>query len=67
MKPTLLIPASAVSLLAMLAMPLQSLAQEQPDTHHPHHYRVTDLGTLGGASATAFGISYSGRVAAQQT
>jgi probable HAF family extracellular repeat protein len=63
MKRTLLIPASAVSLLAMLAMPLQSLAQEQPDTHHPSHYRVTDLGTLGGTSATAFGISYSGRVA----
>ena len=63
MKHRLLIPPSAVSLLALLAMPIQTIAQEQHDTHHPQHYRVTDLGTLGGTSGLAYGINDRGRAA----
>jgi probable HAF family extracellular repeat protein len=63
MKHRLLIPPSAVSLLALLAMPIQTIAQEQQDTHHPQHYRVTDLGTLGGTSGLAYGINDRGRAA----
>ena len=63
MKHRLLIPPSAVSLLALLAMPIQTIAQEQQDTHHPQHYRVTDLGTLGGTSGLAYGINNRGRAA----
>ena len=63
MKHRLLIPPSAVSLLALLAMPIQTIAQERQDTHHPQHYRVTDLGTLGGTSGLAYGINDRGRAA----
>jgi len=63
MKHRLLIPPSAVSLLALLAMPTQTIAQERQDTHHPQHYRVTDLGTLGGTSGLAYGINDRGRAA----
>jgi probable HAF family extracellular repeat protein len=63
MKHRLLIPPSAVSLLALLAMPIQSIAQERQDTHHPQHYRVTDLGTLGGTTGLAYGINDRGRAA----
>jgi probable HAF family extracellular repeat protein len=44
-------------------MPIQTIAQEQHDTHHPQHYRVTDLGTLGGTSGLAYGINDRGRAA----
>jgi probable HAF family extracellular repeat protein len=63
MKHKLLIPPSAVSLLALLAMPIQTIAQGQQDTHHFQHYRVTDLGTLGGTSGLAYGINDRGRAA----
>ncbi|MGA3228011.1 MAG: hypothetical protein ABSC65_29875 [Acidobacteriaceae bacterium] len=63
MKHRLLIPPSTVSLLALLAMPIQTIAQERQDTHHPQHYRVTDLGTLGGTSGLAYGINDRGRAA----
>jgi probable HAF family extracellular repeat protein len=63
MKHRLLIPPLAVSLLALLAMPIQTIAQERQDTHSPQHYRVTDLGTLGGTSGLAYGINDRGRAA----
>jgi probable HAF family extracellular repeat protein len=63
MRHTLLISSSSVSLLALLAMPTQAMAQEQQNPQHPPHYAVTDLGTLGGTSSIGFGINDSGHVA----
>jgi probable HAF family extracellular repeat protein len=67
MRHTLLIPTSAVSLLALLAMPIQTIAQEPQDTHPAPLYRVTDLGTLGGTYGVAFGINDKGRAAGSAT
>jgi probable HAF family extracellular repeat protein len=63
MKRRSLIPPSLVSMLALLALPIQVVAQEQPGAHHLQHYRVTDLGTLGGTSGLAYGINDRGRAA----
>ena len=63
MRHTLLLSTSSVGLLALLTMPIHTIAQEQLNTQDPPHYRVTDLGTLGGTSGIAFGINDRGRVA----
>jgi probable HAF family extracellular repeat protein len=67
MRPTLFNPTTTVSLLALLAMPFQTNAQEQQNATRPLHYRVTDLGTLGGPSSIAFGINQHGHVAGAAT
>src|SRR5271165_3801959 len=65
MRPTLLIFTSTVSLLALLGMPVHTIAQEQQNAPHPNRYTVTDLGTLGGAgtNSTATDINNAGWVA----
>jgi|HubBroStandDraft_1064217.scaffolds.fasta_scaffold112893_1 probable HAF family extracellular repeat protein len=54
---------AAVGLLALLATPSQSIAQEQQNADHATRYAVTDLGTLGGTSSVGLGINAAGRVA----
>ena len=63
MKLTLLISTSAMSLLALLAIPARTVAQEQPNTDRTPRYAVTDLGTLGGTFSAAFAINNRGNVA----
>src|ERR1700761_728578 len=63
MKLTFLISTSAMSLLALLAIPAQTMAQEQTNADRPPRYAVTDLGTLGGTSSAAFAINNKGKVA----
>src|ERR1022692_2110780 len=67
MKPTVLNPIWAVSLLAALAMPVGLTAQEQSATHEqtpePARYTITDLGTLdGGTFSQPFFINRYGLV-----
>ncbi len=62
MRHLLLISSSSVSLLALLAMPIQTIAQEQQNVPHPPHYVVTDLGTLGGTFSLAYGVNASRQV-----
>ena len=62
MRHPLLISSSSVSLLALLAMPIQTIAQEQQDAQHLPHYVVTDLGTLGGTFSLAYGVNASREV-----
>jgi probable HAF family extracellular repeat protein len=38
----------ALALFALLAIPVQLAAQDEPDHHHYHHYQLIDLGTFGG-------------------
>lgn len=63
MKLTLLIPTSAMSLLALLATPTQTMAQEQQNADRPAHYAVIDLGTLGGTFSGAYAVNNRGNVA----
>src|SRR5271156_2119707 len=63
MRLTLLISTSAMSLLALTAVPSEMFAQEQQSTVHSPRYVVTDLGTLGGTSSIALGVNYAGGVA----
>src|SRR5580692_12637613 len=52
---------AAITLFAALAMTLRLAAQDNQDLRHKHHhYRVIDLGTLGGTFSQAFGISDEG-------
>src|ERR1022692_2774063 len=67
MKPTVLNPIWAVSLLAARAMPVGLTAQEQSATHEqtpePARYTITDLGTLeGGTFSQPFFINRYGLV-----
>ncbi len=64
MKLTTLTRISGAALLAVLAMPAQMIAQgEQEHTRERFpHYRVKDLGTLGGTFSQAFGINNRGHV-----
>jgi probable HAF family extracellular repeat protein len=63
MKTRIAISISAGTLLAALAAPVCLPAQEQSSRHEakPAHYRVIDLGTLGGTFGAAYGINNSGK------
>jgi probable HAF family extracellular repeat protein len=61
MKFTTLSWITATALFAVLAMPVQSSAQQQ-DADPPPHYIVTDLGTLGGTFSIAFGLNRAAHV-----
>jgi probable HAF family extracellular repeat protein len=63
MKSRSLLTNSSLGLLALLAMPVQTVAQEQLDAHHPAHYSVKDLGTLGGTYSFGYQINEAGWVA----
>src|SRR5271168_3266420 len=44
---------TALSLLALLAVPVQMIAQDNPDHKDSHHhYKLIDTGTLGGATSS---------------
>lgn len=64
MKTRIAISISAATLLAALAAPVCLPAQEQSARHEPKlaHYRVTDLGTLGGTTSLAYGVNHAGVV-----
>jgi probable HAF family extracellular repeat protein len=61
MKFTTLSWITTPALFAVLAMPVQSSAQQQ-DADPPPHYIVTDLGTLGGTFSIAFGLNRAAHV-----
>jgi uncharacterized membrane protein len=48
MKSRLLTCSTAITLFTVLAMPLQFAAQDNKNTGKHHHYKLIDLGTLGG-------------------
>jgi probable HAF family extracellular repeat protein len=52
---------TATALFAVLAMPVQSSAQQQ-NADPPPHYIVTDLGTLGGTFSIAYGLNRAAHV-----
>jgi hypothetical protein len=62
MKSTVLARITGTALLAVLALPAQIIAQEEHEHKREHfpHYRVIDLGTLGGTYSFAFGINNAG-------
>jgi probable HAF family extracellular repeat protein len=48
---------TTIALLAVLAMPVQLAAQKKKDHNQHHHYKLIDLGTLGGPnSSVLFGL-----------
>jgi len=53
---------SRIAALAALAIPTQTIALAQPATKSPH-YKVIDLGTLGGSYSYGYGINNAGWVA----
>ena len=57
---------TAMTLLAALTAPLQSVAQNQQPPHHPH-YSVRNLGTLGGTFSAGNGINQRGWVTGAAT
>jgi probable HAF family extracellular repeat protein len=65
MKLTILSRITGTAVLALLAMPTQIMAQGEQAHKREHfaHYRVTDLGTLGGTYSFAFGLNNAGEVA----
>ncbi len=62
MQSTTLKRIAGTALMAFLAVPLPTIAQEQERKPGASHYRVTDLGTLGGSSSIAFAINSRGDV-----
>jgi len=64
MRTRIVISISVGTLLAALAAPVCLPAQEQSARHDPKlpHYRVIDLGTLGGTTGLAYGINNAGLV-----
>ena len=65
MKSTILMCITAMTLFAALAVPVRLAAQEEKQDLP--RYTVTDLGTLGGTSSLAGGLSNSGWVEGQST
>ena len=65
MKFKILTGVTAVTILAVLALPTQCLGQKP--NHKLPHYTVVDLATLGGTSSLAGGLSNSGWVSGQST
>src|SRR3954469_17253816 len=65
MKSTVLTRIAGATLFAVLAMPAQIIAQGEQ--HHKRerfpHYRIKDLGTLGGTYSYAYGLNNAGQVA----
>jgi probable HAF family extracellular repeat protein len=62
MKSAALTWITRIALFAVLTMPIQSNAQQQPAPGPLPHYVVTDLGTLGGTFSIAFGVNNAGWV-----
>jgi probable HAF family extracellular repeat protein len=64
MKSTILMRHTVTALFAVLAIPAQIIAQDQQDHKREHlpHYRVKDLGTLGGTSSYATHITNNGLI-----
>lgn len=63
MQSTNLCLITGAALLTVLVLPPQLVAQEQEGkARYFPHYTLTDLGTLGGTSSGAFGISAKGHV-----
>jgi probable HAF family extracellular repeat protein len=65
MKSTVLTRIAGAALLAVLAMPAQIIAQEEHENKRERlpHYRVKDLGTLGGTYSYGYGVNNAGEVA----
>jgi probable HAF family extracellular repeat protein len=62
MKSRTLTCTTAITLLAVLAIPLRLAAQDNRDHHHKHHhYQVIDIGTFGGPSSYFDDLSLSDR------
>jgi len=51
-----------MTILAALGLPSGLAAQKRGDTPKFHHYKIIDLGTLGGTFSQAYGISDEGWV-----
>jgi probable HAF family extracellular repeat protein len=63
MKSRFLACITAITLFAALAVPVGLAARDKPaHKNKHHHYKVIDLGTLGGTFSQAFGISDEGWV-----
>jgi probable HAF family extracellular repeat protein len=57
---------AATALFAVLALPVETIAQEQsttPKKNHPPHYAVIDLGPVGNTPGQPYGITNHGLVA----
>ena len=67
MKKNVYLQTAAVTLLAGLAIPVGLIAQnDQESTHKPHHYKLVDLGALGGSQSyfsPGSGLAYGQHIA----
>ena len=65
MRRTVLFSVAAMSVAALFAMPIQTIAQEQsatPEKDNPPHYAVIDLGPVGNSPGQPYGISNDGLI-----
>jgi uncharacterized membrane protein len=56
---------AATALLAFVALPVQTIAQEQsttPERNNPRRYAVIDLGAVGNAPGQPYGITNDGLI-----